>query len=332
MNIVSIDSDIVGEILRDIEKELDLEFVHTRAISKPNVRRSRLFLILGSSNDQRYCLKLYAARPDKAFSESFERYATIYRTVPDKLKSNLAEPFLNGEHRGIYFSLEGYLDGKPMKPFLERRLVSFKRKQNLITQSLDWLVEYKKAFDPLDCHKTDLLANLNQYNELFRCSRKEKSLLELLEQRVGSGNFDDKYFVQHGDLSIENVLINKETVGIFDWELTGSETIPHHDLFVFLTTSIYCIENCFDKNRENGFRSIFSKSRNRDLFVESLRSYATGLDIRSDFAHLFFPYYLVTLPVILKKRRSSPMTVASARKNAEVYAAGYDDIDDLLTL
>lgn len=332
MNTAAIDEDVVSEILSNIEKELNRKFVDVRTISKTNVRHSRRFLILGSSDNQQYCLKLYAARAHKDYLQSFKNYAKTYRTIPDNLKINLAEPILNNEHRGVFFSLESYLEGKPLKPFLERRLVSFKRKEDVISQCLAWLVDYKKTFASLEAHKTDLLATLRQYVELFDCSEKEMFLLELLEQRIRSSNFESRYFVQHGDLSIENVLINKRTFGIFDWELTGSETIPHHDLFVFLTTGIYGIENCFDKNRENGFRSIFSKSRNRHLFVESLRSYAAGLNIRSDFAHLFFPYYLVTLPVILKNRRSSPMTIALTRKNAEVYAERYDEIDNLLTI
>jgi len=331
MKTVAIDQDVVDEILNNIEEELNLKFVHVRPINKPNVRLSRLFLILHSSDKQRYFLKLYAAQIDKAFSEGFERYRTIYRTIPDNLKVNLAEPILNNEHRGVYFSFECYLDGKPLKPFLERKLVPFKRKENAISQCLTWLVDFKKTFDSLEIHKTDLLVNLKQYREFFDCSGEEIFLLELLEQRIDSSSYENKYFIQHGDLSIENVLIIKETFGIFDWELTGSEAIPHHDLFVFLTTGIYSIENCFDKNRENGFRYIFSKKRNRDLFVESLRSYAKGLNIKSNFSHLFFPYYLITLPVILRKRRSSSMTIAFARKNAEIYAARHKEIDKLLS-
>lgn len=332
MKAASIDQEIVGEILEMIEKELELEFIHVRPISKPNVRHSRLFLILDSSDEQRYCLKLYSAQVDKAFAEGFERYATMYKAVADDLKVNLAEPILSSEYRGIHFSLEGFLDGNPLKSFLEKRLISFKRKEKVISQCLTWLVNYKNTFDSLEVNKTDLLENLNQYRELFDCSEKERFLLKLLERRIGSANIENKYFAQHGDLSIENVLIDKESFGIFDWELTGSETIPHHDLFVFLTTGIYSIENCFDKNRDKGFRSIFSKARNRNLFVESLRSYATGLNIDSNFFHLFFPYYLLTLPVIAKNRRSTPMTIAAARKNAEVYASQYEEIDKLLML
>jgi len=332
MNTVALDQEIVDEILNNIENELELKFVRISPINKPNVRLSRLFLILDSSDKQRYCLKLYAAKSYKAFSEGFERYAAIYRSVPENLKVNLAEPILNNEHRGIYFSLEGYLDGKPLKPYLGRRLVSFKRKKYVMSQCLNWLVSFKKAFDPIEIHKTDLLVNLKQYRELFNCSDEENFLLQLLEQRIDSSSFENKYFFQHGDLSIENVLIDKETFSIFDWELTGSEIIPHHDFFVFLTTGMYCIENCFDKNRERGFRRIFSKVRNRTLFVESLRNYAKGLDIDSNFSHLFFPYYLVTLPVILTKRRSSSKTIATARKNVETYAARHEEIDELLTL
>lgn len=332
MNTVAIEQDTVGEILYYIEEELGLKIVHVKTISKPNVRLSRRFLKLRSSDNQNFFLKLYTAQVDKAFSEGFERYEKIYRTIPDNLKANIAEPILNGQHREIFFSLEGYLDGQPLKPFLERRLVSFRRKETAISQCLTWLVGFKKTFPSLEIQKTDLLVKLKQYRELFDCSKEEIFLLELLEQRIDSGIHEHKYFIQHGDLSIENVLINKETFGILDWELTGGEAIPHHDFFVFLTTGMYGIENCFDKNRADGFRYIFSKNNNRNFFVESLRSYAKGLNLKSSFPHLFFPYYLVTLPVILKQRRSSSYTIATARKNAEMYAVRHEEIDNLLTL
>jgi len=332
MNTGGIDQEIVSEILSSIEKELGTRFIRTKSINKRNVRRSRLFLELHSADNPKYLLKLYTAQNYKDFLGGFERYKTMYKTIPDNLKANLAEPVLNNEHRGVYFCLEGCLEGKPLKPFLENRLISFKRKQSAISQCLTWLVSFKKAFDSIDIHSADLLVNLKQYRDLFDCTEKELFLLDLLEQRISSGNFENRYFLQHGDLSIENLLISRETFGIFDWELTGSETIPHHDLFVFLTTGIYSIEHCFDKNRERGFRNIFLKDRNRNLFVKAINSYAKGLNIDSNFSQFFFPYYLVTLPVVLNRRRSSSLTIATARKNVETYAIRHEEIDELLTI
>ena len=332
MKPIDIDLILLSEIMEDIKEKLDLINVNIEKIIKKS-NSNKLFFLIKNRDDRLLLLKIVTKGNYDVFIDSFERYKGIYAQIPIDIRKVLAKPFYSNSIKGICYSIEEYMDGKLLERYLFSRLNTFKKKKEALFDCLSWLIEFKKSFKQQLIGKETILNLSGQYEQMYDCSDEELALLKIIEKKISEKNESSiGLYVQHGDLSASNILIKNGNIRIFDWELTGSELVPHQDLFLLLTTGIYSIERSIDDNREKSFMNLFLKKRNRDIFIEFVKRYASKLNITDDMFALYFPIFLMSLPVKQKIRGSSPATISIARNNCKLYVSNFHDIEKFLNM
>ncbi len=330
-NLQNIEREIFTKILNDVKKEFGLENISVKKKIHQNVYGVRYAFLIIAEPNKSLVLKVRIGENDNSFIDGFKRYKEIYNKSSCDVRLNLPKPFYEKNLEGICYSVEEYVDGKWLRYYLESRWNTFKEKKNKLQDCLNWLIMFKIYFDKKIIEKNALLSLLSQYKEFYNCTPGELSLLQIVEERLKEINNSELDFaIQHGDFTVENITVNKERFYICDWELTGNEMVPHHDFFIFLTTSIYSIERCFENEREKGFLSIFYKRRNRELFAEFINIYKKALNIDDKLFNLYFPLFLISIPVKAKIRGSSQKTILMARKNCELFGLKIQEVKQLM--
>lgn len=109
----------------------------------------------------------------------------------------------------------------------------------------------------------------------------KKELVEYLFRLPASGSFQLPKVIQHGDLTLDNILIRREQISVIDYDYVGISFIPGFDIWSLLYRAL-------GKNFKNMHKSYF------DDFYRSM-----GIHI-DNYKAIFYIFYLTELA--LKKK------------------------------
>lgn len=131
----------------------------------------------------------------------------------------------------VCFIIEPYIRG--------RQIDSFRSIVKESPKVINWLIQLHQASSGPVWHKEDLINFyqnlLNQINQYYEISPSIGNLLLEQECRIAElEDFDTQSTVVHGDLTINNLLIDGDRVKVFDWEWVQNLGWPFIDIWFFL--------------------------------------------------------------------------------------------------
>jgi hypothetical protein len=177
--------------------------------------------------------------------KEYQQLLYFHKTLSPEMRKSIPRPLLSREESGRFLFVETGLPGTIVPTVVRLEAGTFHRKQigKLMQQVKGWLLKFQKETQEGEVEIThewieqNVKRPLNQYRSWYSCSSDEEAFFsEYLENWNAYLRTRIPLVAHHGDFWSGNILINQDTVSVFDWTSSRRKALPFHDLLLFVSS------------------------------------------------------------------------------------------------
>jgi thiamine kinase-like enzyme len=169
---------------------------------------------------------------------------------------------------------------------------------------IEWIAEFHKSTEPTNCRKSlrsYLLDLANLFQESFALEKKEEEFTFELKSKIESSHWDGWHLVHtHGDLGLRNILVDKSSIKVVDWELSERFGIPIYDVIKFLFRLYYGTARGTLSTEELFCQLVSGGHKYSYQFWNQINRYmdALGFSVDKSFQELWIGLFLLKMSTI----------------------------------
>jgi hypothetical protein len=177
--------------------------------------------------------------------KEYQQLLYFYHTLSPAMRKTIPRPLLSREDSGRFLFVETGLPGEGFPTVVGLEKGTFHRKQigRFLHQVKEWLLQFQKETQEGDVEITDEWIDLkirpmvDQYRSLYPCTPEEEVFFsEYLEGWRPYFRTRIPVVACHGDFWAGNMLMEGETLSVFDWTFSKRKALPFDDLLLFISS------------------------------------------------------------------------------------------------
>ena len=305
------------------KKSLDISFLI-------NLHRSQIFVFEGKAKTPACVAKFYEKINEKEAKIKFENLIFLKSKLNDRLKKTIPDPLLFEDRGGHILFIESMLTGEKI-PEMVKRHPNFLFRNMLsdyFDDVIDWLIMFHKETQSCEVkftheqRKEYLLAPIAYFTEHTTLSEIEtkyfENFIKKTDMIIGK---KIPLVCCHGDFWTENIIYDKNRIGVVDWGGMLKNQPPFFDLFMFISSWRFPFNGSGSQSLElKSFKfSFIDKNWFSAMLQKIINRYMLAMDIELRALNIFFPVFLIKKYLQVKAERHPCFSWKSWRELISFY-------------
>jgi len=264
--------------------------------------------ILGSKIEDNIVVKIPRYIDSAKFIEiEYKNLLYLNKILPEEIRNSIPQPIIFDNILGNQVLVESFIKGKSLIELMAiSNSSSLKIKIELqYKNAFRWLTSFhlhtitsKRIFDE-NLFIKEVLEPIEFFRRSFKTTANENQFFLEIENNCKKNIGESINLIfQHGDFWIGNIINNNNGTYIIDWENGIKESLPFHDIWLFISTaSQYINKGILAKDGIiNHFNyTFFEKHWYSDFLLKLVNEYKRETKINSEWLKLFFPLFLIVM-------------------------------------
>lgn len=264
--------------------------------------------ILGASKEDSFVVKIPRYTESAKFIRiEYNNLLYLNKILPVEIRDSIPQPIIFDNILGNQILVESFISGKSLIEFMAiSKSSSLKNKIEIQYQkAFKWLTNFhlntitsNKIFDE-NLFNKEVLEPINFFRDSYNVDTNENQFFVEIENKC-SGLIGEpiNLIFRHGDFWIGNIINHFEKLYVIDWENGLQESLPFHDIWLFISTASQYINKGFlaQGGMNNHFNyTFFEKHWYSDFLQKLIFEYMQVTKINSEWLKLFFPLFLIEM-------------------------------------
>lgn len=239
-----------------------------------------------------------------SIEREFNNLTFITENANTELKDTFPRPLILDQLNGTTVSFETALTGKSIAQIINNH-GRFGKKQKIsyfFKLVTEWLKHFYLGVDSKnlfwEAHQVEAVVSetVNKFTESLELTSNEKKMIQTITDRIEAMK-DQRLPVlcQHGDFGGGAILVERESIGVIDWEFFEQQSLPLFDLFKLIIHPGFSLVGSSSYGLMDQFKALFELEWYSKLALGCCAELCNTFKMNSEIINLLFAIFLIQL-------------------------------------